>query len=295
MPHSLRRVQVGRVRRLTLAVLAACVALIAAPGLPAARADVNPAQLADALMSYDALYVATGTGKWETDTTLDYLRKAMGDQKLPVYVMVLPKSKDLPDAASQDGLLKQVAEQVGRSGTYVLLTGPSLRVHSTSLSPATTDRLIQQAKSEGGKNQLKVMGNLIRAAGTAPQETTAPGPAANGGRYIPPVKEDDSGSMGTVLIVAGVCVVAALAAAGVLLMRRRMQTAGGGAAKPGKHTGKPGTPSGPNPGSARPADGKPAGVNAASAPNGATANGAPQSAAPGGNAPAKDATTPEKG
>ncbi|MFI0371444.1 hypothetical protein ACH35V_26565 [Actinomadura sp. 1N219] len=314
MPHSLRRVQVGRVRRLTLAVLAACVALFAAPGLPAARADVNPAQLADALMSYDALYVATGTGKWDTDTTLDYLRKAMGDKKLPVYVMVLPKSKDLPDAASQDGLLKQVAQEVGRSGTYVLLTGTSLRVHSTSLSPATAARLIEQARSQGGKNQLKVMGNLIRAAGTAPQETSAPGPAANGGRYIPPVKKDDSGSMGTVLIVAGICVVAAAAAAGVLLMRRRKQTAGGDAAKPGKHTGKPGTPSGPNPanaqpagnaqpGNAQPAAGKPADSNAAGAapaPNGAKANGAPQSTPPqstpqGGNGPVKDATTPEKG
>ncbi|MGH3242631.1 MAG: LPXTG cell wall anchor domain-containing protein, partial [Spirillospora sp.] len=256
MPHSIRRVQLQRARRLALAVLAACVALFAAPGLPAARADVTPVQLADALMSYDALYVATGTGKWETDPTLDYLRKAMEGQKLPVYVMVLPKSKDLPDPASQDEMLKKVAGVVGRSGTYVLLTGTSLRVHSTSLSPATTAKLVEQATTQGGTNRLKVMGNLIKAAGTAPQETSAPGRAANGGRYIPPVKKDDSGSTGLVLIVVGVLVVAALAAGGFFLLRRRKQSGSNpakpnGAAKP-NDPAKPGAPAAAKPGNTQP-------------------------------------------
>ncbi|WUH97537.1 LPXTG cell wall anchor domain-containing protein [Spirillospora sp. NBC_00431] len=276
MPHSIRRVQVPRVRRLALAVLAACVALFAAPGLPAARADVNPVQLADALTSYNALYVATGTGKWETDPALDYLRKAMSGQKLPVYVMVLPKSKDLPDPASQDDMLRKVAKEVGRSGTYVLLTGTSLRAHSTSLSPATTEKLIEQATSQGGKDRLKVMGNLIRAAGTAPQETSAPGRAANGGRYIPPVKKEDSGSTGTILIVAGIVVVAALAAAGAFLFLRRKKNGpnGNGAAKPGtrKHAGKPGTPAAP-----KPTNGNPANPQAT---NGGPGGGRPDAAKP---------------
>ncbi|MFI0482439.1 hypothetical protein [Actinomadura sp. 9N215] len=265
MPHSIRRVQVQRVRRLALAVLAACATLFAAPGLPAARADVNPVQLADALVSYNSLYVASGTGKWDTDPTLDYLRKTMDGQKLPVYVMVLPKSKDLPDAASQDALLKQVAEQVGRSGTYVLLTGSSLRAHSTSLNPATTTRLVEQAQRQGGKNQLKAMGNLIKSAGSAPQETSAPGRAANGGRYIPPVKKDDSGSTGILLIVAGIVVVAALAAAGAVLLRRRKR-GGANAAKPGRHTGKPTRPAAAKPGTPNPTGTTPGGRNPA-APN----------------------------
>lgn len=214
--------------RIVLATALVCVSLLAAPGIATARAGTNAETIAESLISYDGLYIATTGGRLDTDIAMDQLRKAQQGVKLPVYVMVL-SAKDAPtDAAAQDKLLGDVAGFVGRTGTYVLFAGSTLRVHSTAFAPATIEKLTAQARKSGGKDPIMLLAALIKAAGNTPQETSAPGPHAAGGRYVPPVTKDKDGSgTSTVLIIAGVAVILLAGAGAVLFVRRKRSTAAG--------------------------------------------------------------------
>ncbi|POM27134.1 hypothetical protein BTM25_15440 [Actinomadura rubteroloni] len=230
--------------RLLAAVAAACLTLLAVPGVPPASAETSPDVLANSLESYDGLYVDGGAGKFHTDAALDFLRKAMQGRKLPVYVMVVPARQAPADAAGQEQLLQGVAKLIGRSGTYLLQAGRDLRVYSSAFSPATTQSLVAKARRTGGKSPIKVLAALIRSAGSTPQETSAPGKTANGGRLVPPpakaqiAKEKEAASSSSTPLVAAVAVVVLIAIAGgaVFVLRRRKR------AKPADGTAAPQTP-----------------------------------------------------
>ncbi|TNY37215.1 hypothetical protein [Thermomonospora catenispora] len=239
------------------ALLAAGALLLLGPlSGPVGAAPVADAQtIVDSLLEHEGLYVHSQASRRFDDAVLERLRTARDSGRLPVYVIVLPTKAAPADAAAQDELLRQVAQGIGRSGTYILQAGPALRVHSTALTQQTVDRLTAQARSTGRGGAVQTLIALTGLAAQAKQETSAPGPHADGGKVIPPApKEDDGGGL-VLLLAAGGVLVAALAGIGFWLLRKRGKDGKGGAPAAGRPADAP-QPDAPQPGAPAPAAGQ---------------------------------------
>ncbi|WP_119727282.1 hypothetical protein [Thermomonospora amylolytica] len=249
--------------RRVLALLAAGALLLLGPlsGPARAAAPVADAQtIADSLLEHEGLYVhSQADSRRYNDAVLERLRTARDSGRLPVYVIVLPVKAAPADAAGQDALLRQVAQTIGRSGTYILQAGPAMRVHSTALTPATVARLTAQARPAGRANPAQTLVNLTGLAARAKQETSAPGPHANGGKVIPPSPAAEDGNGLVITLVAGGLVVVALAG-GLLLLRRRGKAKKPAAGQPagGPQPAAPAQGTGPGQGPAQPTAQSPA-------------------------------------
>lgn len=210
------------------ALLAAGALLLLGPlsGPARAAAPVADAQaIVDSLLEHEGLYVHSQASRRFNDAVLERLRTARDSGRLPVYVIVLPTKAAPADAAAQDELLREVAQEIGRSGTYLLQAGPTLRVHSTALTSQTVDRLTAQAKSTGQADPVRTLIALTGLAAQAKQETSAPGPHADGGKVIPPAPDEgDGGGLLLILLVAGGVLAAALAGGFWLLHKRGKAT-----------------------------------------------------------------------
>ena len=110
-------------------LLTVLLVLLAAP---AARAQSGLAAAAGALKS-DPVYVDPDAEAKLSDSEADELRQRITDKDAgPMYVAVMPRDVVSGSGGSVGAALTELGSRVGRSGTYVLVAGRSLRAGSTA-------------------------------------------------------------------------------------------------------------------------------------------------------------------
>jgi hypothetical protein len=112
-----------------LLLLTVLLVLLAAP---AARGQSGLDAAAEALKS-DPVYVDPDAEATLSDSEADQLRQRITDKDAgPMYVAVMPRDVVSGSGGSVGAALSELGSRVGRSGTYVLVAGRSLRAGSTA-------------------------------------------------------------------------------------------------------------------------------------------------------------------
>ena len=119
-------------KRFLSALLLAMVALVV--GMPAAASTgtVDISEVADALGS-NPVYVDPDAERQLDEGEVEELRSAIRGADTPIYIAVLPAAAADAAGGDPDELARQVAEAVGRPGTYGVVVGDSFRAGSTQL------------------------------------------------------------------------------------------------------------------------------------------------------------------
>jgi hypothetical protein len=195
------------------AVLATLVALVVMVGLAAgtASASVDLGEVAGALRG-DPVYVDTDAERALSQGEIDDLRSVIRSANTPIYIAVLPASA--ADLAGGDAaeVASQLADAVGRPGTYGVVVGDRFRAGSTELAAGEAADLAQAALDANGDDTAAVLDNFVDRVGDAAGSSGGsggPGGSGEGG-------DDDSGSSWVLPAV----IAAGAGGAGLLVWRR---------------------------------------------------------------------------
>jgi hypothetical protein len=193
------------------AVLATLVALLVMVGLAAgtASASVDLGEVAGALRG-DPVYVDTDAERALSEGEIDDLRSAIRSANTPIYIAVLPASA--ADLAGGDAaeVASQLADAVGRPGTYgVVVGGDRFRAGSTELPAGEAADLAQAALDANGDDTAAVLDDFVDRVGEAAESSGGSGGSGEGG-------DDDSGSSWVLPAV----IAAGAGGAGLLVWRR---------------------------------------------------------------------------
>ena len=192
------------------AILATLAALVVMVGLAAgtASASVDLGEVAGALRG-DPVYVDTDAERALSEGEINDLRSAIRGANTPIYIAVLPVSAaDLAggDAAEVAG---QLADAVGRPGTYGVVVGDRFRAGSTELPAGEAADLAQAALDANGDDTAAVLNDFVDQVGDAAGSSGGSGGSGEGG-------DDGSGSSWVLPAV----IAAGAGGAGLLVWRR---------------------------------------------------------------------------
>ena len=192
------------------AVLATLVALVVMVGLAAgtASASVDLGEVAGALRG-DPVYVDTDAERALGEGEIDDLRSAIRSANTPIYIAVLPASA--ADLAGGDAaeVASQLADAVGRPGTYGVVVGDRFRAGSTELPAGEAADLTQAALDANGDDTAAVLDDFVDRVGDAAGSSGGSGGSGEGGG-------DDSGGSWVLPAV----IAAGAGGAGLLVWRR---------------------------------------------------------------------------
>jgi hypothetical protein len=192
------------------AVLATLVALVVMVGLAAgtASASVDLSEVAGALRG-DPVYVDTDAERALSEGEIDDLRSVIRSANTPIYIAVLPASA--ADLAGGDAaeVASQLADAVGRPGTYGVVVGDRFRAGSTELPAGEAADLAQAALDANGADTAAVLDDFVDRVGDAAGSSGRSGGSGEGG-------DDDSGSSWVLPAV----IAAGAGGAGLLVWRR---------------------------------------------------------------------------
>jgi hypothetical protein len=194
-------------KRAALATLSALVVMV---GLAAgtAWASVDLGEVAGALRG-DPAYVDTEAERALNEGEVDDLRSAIRSADTPIYIAVLPASA--ADLAGGDAaeVASQLADAVGRPGTYGVVVGDRFRAGSTELPAGEAADLAQAALDANGEDTAAVLNDFVDRVADAAGSSGGSGGSGEGG-------DDDSGSSWVLPAV----IAAGAGGAGLLVWRR---------------------------------------------------------------------------
>lgn len=106
----------------------------------------------------------------------------------PIYIAVLPESARNQAGGSTEGLLSQIAENMGERGTYVVIAGTELRAGSTEFEqgviPGIANDAVQQNR---GNTAAAVLSDFIAGVGEAADGGSSGGAEGGGGFGVVPL------------------------------------------------------------------------------------------------------------
>jgi hypothetical protein len=161
-----------------LALLAAMLVAVWAAPAGAASTTVDLDEVADALRS-NPVYVDEDAERALTDEQTGELRSAIRSAETPIYIAVLPAAA--ADLAGGDPaeLASQLADEVGRSGTYGVVVGDSFRAGSSELAAGEAAELATAALDANEEDTAAVLvdfvGRVADAAGSSDDSDGAGG------------------------------------------------------------------------------------------------------------------------
>ena len=155
------------------------------------------------------MYVDTDAERALSEAEINDVRSAIRGANTPIYIAVLPASAaDLAggDAAEVAG---QLADAVGRPGTYGVIVGDRFRAGSTELHAGEAADLAQAALDANGDDTAAVLNDFVDQVGDAAGASGGSGGSSEGG-------DDGSGSSWVLPAV----IAAGAGGAGLLVWRR---------------------------------------------------------------------------
>jgi hypothetical protein len=194
------------------AVLATLAALVVTVGLAAgtAWASVDLGEIAGALRA-DPVYVDTDAERALSEGEIDDLRSAIRSANTPIYIAIVPASA--ADLAGGDAaeVASQLADAVGRPGTYGVVVGDRFRAGSTELPAGEAADLAQAALDANGADTAAVLNDFVDRVADAAESSGGSGGSGGSGEG-----GDDSGSSWVLPAV----IAAGAGGAGLLMWRR---------------------------------------------------------------------------
>ena len=110
------------------------------------------------------VYVDTNAERALADDEVDELRAAIRGANTPIYIAVLPASAADGAGGDPDEVARQLAEAVGRPGTFGVVVGDSFRAGSSELPAGRAAELAAESLSASGDDTLAVLAGLRRIA-----------------------------------------------------------------------------------------------------------------------------------
>jgi hypothetical protein len=176
------------------------VALVVASVVTGAAASVGATGIdldnVAASLRQDPVYVDDDAERALSEEDAERVRDAIRSAGTPIYVAVLPqRAVDVAGGDSTE-LASQLADAVGRPGTYGVVVGDSFRAGSSELPGGRAAQLVDEALSSGGDDTAAVLSDFVRRVGHA---------AASSGSEADGSANDDDGTsswFGAVLLIA---------------------------------------------------------------------------------------------
>ena len=149
-------------------ILVTVVAALFLTSIAAAGTATSP--VAEALRT-DPVYVDPDAERALTESEADELREAIDDAGGDIYVAVLPAS-----AGDADGILRDLADDLGREGTYAVVVGDRFRAGNNGALRREVPRLAGAAlRARGGEGAHATLLDFVDRVGAAQDErATAP-------------------------------------------------------------------------------------------------------------------------
>ena len=147
-------------KRLLAMTMVGCVSMMLGGLAGAGTAAPDLDEVAAALRE-NPVYIDANAERALADDEGDELQAAIRGANTPIYVAVLPASATDGAGGDPDEVARQLADAVGRPGTFGVVVGDSFRAGSSELPAGRAGELAAESLSASGDETLAVLADFV--------------------------------------------------------------------------------------------------------------------------------------